>query len=196
MEKPFAAACARNQDPILEVLRAALAESRSVLEVGSGTGQHAVHFARALSHLTWHTSDLDVNHDGIRAWLDEAALPNTTGPHSLDVGGNWTVPDVDAVFTANTLHIMDWALGKRFLARVGEVLPPNGTLCVYGPFNYNGTYTAPGNAQFDIWLKNNYPSGGIRHFEDVCAEAEAADLTLVTDHAMPANNRLLQFRRR
>lgn len=195
MQKPHAPSCDRNQEPILQVLRETFAETTSVLEVGSGTGQHGVYFAGAMPHLQWHTSDLAVNHEGIRAWVTDANLSNLTGPRLLDVGGKWDVPAIDGVFTANTLHIMGWDLGQKFLAKSGECLPKGGTLCVYGPFNYGGNFTSASNAQFQIWLQNRSPECGIRDFEAVEEHANKAGLSLVQDYEMPANNRLLHFRK-
>jgi len=195
MDKPFSEACERNRDPILEALRDALVGCHSVLEVGSGTGQHAVHFAAALPHLVWQTSELPVNHAGIHAWLDEAQLPNVRPPLVLDVAGVWPAGPYDAVFTANTLHIIAWRRVEQFFAGVAGVLAAGGSLAVYGPFNYDGAFTSDSNARFDLWLKERYPEGGIRDFEQVCALARTHGLVLERDIAMPANNRILLWRR-
>lgn len=196
MDKPFAPSCERNREPILQVLSTVFAASRAVLEIGSGTGQHAVYFAEHLPHLQWHTSDLEANHAGIRAWIRDARLSNVSDPIVLDVAGDrWATPPVDAVFTANTLHIIAWPLGQRLIQEVGALLPAGGLFCVYGPFNYNGQYTSPSNAQFDIWLKNRDEASAIRDFEDVVAEAEKVGLILARDFEMPANNRTLLFRK-
>jgi len=195
-EKPFSQACENNKGPILEVLRHAFDDRRSVLEIGSGTGQHAVYFAAQLSHLEWQTSDLEQNHPGIRLWLDEAGLPNLRPPIALDV----THPDwpegFDAVFTANTTHIMPWSAVERMIARIGAELPTDGVFCQYGPFNYGGRYTSDSNARFDLWLRQVDPAQGIRDFEAVEALALQAGLELVADHALPANNRLLEWIKR
>ncbi len=196
MDKPFAPSCERNREPILRVLTTVFDASRAVLEIGSGTGQHAVFFAENLPHLHWYPSDLEANHAGIRAWIRDARLSNVSEPLVLDVAGShWTTPPVDAVFTANTLHIIAWPLGQRLIREVGALLPPGGLFCVYGPFNYGGQYTSASNAQFDIWLKNRDEASAIRDFEDVVAEAEQAGLMLAHDFEMPANNRILQFRK-
>lgn len=193
--KPFAPACERNQGPILEVLRLHFADRHRVLEIGSGTGQHAVFFAPAFPAATWQTSDVAENLPGIRMWLDEAALPNLPPPLVLDVTDTW--PDVrfDAVFSANALHIMPWSAVERFFAGVGRVLEPDGVLAVYGPFNYRGTYTSDSNRDFDGWLKQRSALSGIRDFEAVDQLARSIGCQLVKDHAMPANNRLLVWRR-
>jgi SAM-dependent methyltransferase len=196
IKKPFAPASARNREPILAALRPLLQDCRSVLEIGSGTGQHAVHFGAALPWLTWQTSDLPANHDGIRAWLDEAALPNVLPPLALDAGGDdWPAGPFDAVYTANTCHIMSWAEVQRMFRGIGQVLAPGGMLCIYGPFNRGGQATAPSNAQFDASLKAQAPHMGLRNLEDIDALARAQQLTLLADLPLPANNNLLAWRR-
>jgi SAM-dependent methyltransferase len=195
MDKPFAEACERNRGPILEVLREAFADCRSVLEIGSGTGQHAVYFAARLPYLVWQTSELPVHHAGILAWLAEAQLPNLRQPLVLDVAGDWPAATYDAAFTANTLHIMAWPLVERFFRGVRGVLAPGAVLAAYGPFNYGGAFTSESNAQFDRWLKSRDPASGIRDFDQVCALAAANGLAFVRDVPMPANNRTLLWRR-
>lgn len=194
MQKPFSQACENNKAPILSVLEQAFAEAESVLEIGSGTGQHAVWFAGHLPHLLWQPSDQEVNLAGMQLWFDEAALANLLPPVALDVTQpHWPVRQTDAIFTANTLHIMAWDAVQAFFARVPEVLAPGGKLCVYGPFNYNGAYTSESNAHFDQWLAEQCPVSAIRDFEHVNRLAEEAGLSLIADHAMPANNRLLEW---
>jgi SAM-dependent methyltransferase len=194
--KPYAESCAQNRDPILAVLREAFADRREVLEIASGTGQHAVHFGAALAHLTWHTSELPENHAGILAWLDEAGLPNVRPPLALDVNADdWPLAGVDAIFNANTVHIVGWPAVQRMFAGIGRVLAPGGLLCLYGPFNYGGAYTSDSNARFDVWLKERDPASGIRDFEAVDRLAEAQGLRLVQDIEMPVNNRTLLWRR-
>lgn len=195
MEKPYAEACARNREPLLEVLREAFAQSSRVLEIGSGTGQHAVHFAAHLPHLVWQTSELPQHHAGINAWLADARLPNLLPPLALDVAGAWPPGPFDAVFSANTLHIMAWPQVEQFFAGAARVLAGGGVLAVYGPFNYAGAYTSESNAQFDVWLKARYAGGGIRNFENVCAFARSQGFEFARDIAMPANNRTLLWRR-
>lgn len=195
MDKPYAPACDRNRDPILDVLRTRFADRRDVLEIGSGTGQHAVHFAAAMPWLTWHCSDVTDNLPGIRMWLDEAALPNTPPPRALDVDGSWPETTFDAVFSANTLHIVGWPQVEAFFAGVGRVLEEHGMLVVYGPFNYEGDYTSDSNRAFDAWLKARDPRSGIRDVETVHALAGGIGLRPVDDVAMPANNRCLVWKR-
>ena len=193
--KPFSPACERNQDAILAVLRARFADRARVLEIGSGTGQHAVHFARALPQLIWQTSDVPANLPGIRSWLAEARLGNTPAPIEFDI--NATAPEgrYDAVFTANTLHIMGWPEVQRLFALLPSMLEPGALLTVYGPFNYAGAFTSPSNAAFDASLRQADPRRGIRDIEAVDALAQAAGLVQVDDRAMPANNRCITWRR-
>jgi cyclopropane fatty-acyl-phospholipid synthase-like methyltransferase len=194
--KPFSESCVQNRGPILALLRELFADRRQVLEIGSGTGQHAVYFGAELPHLRWQTADVVQHHAGIRAWLDEAALPNVLPPLALDVSHTeWRDGRYDAIFSANTLHIMSWPEVEQFFAGVGAVLEPGGVLAVYGPFNTNGAYTSESNARFDAWLKARDPASGVRDFEAVDAQARARGLVLQQDVAMPANNRTLVWRR-
>ena len=193
--RPYSEACERNRDPIREVLREHFAGRRHALEIGSGTGQHAVHFATALPGLTWQTSDLEANLPGIRLWLEEAGLANLPPPLALDVFGRWPEARFDAVFTANTLHIMSWEGVRAVFAALPGVMADDGVLAVYGPFNYGGAFTSPSNAAFDASLKQRSPQSGIRDFEAVEALAQSIGLHLVEDRPMPAHNRTLVWRR-
>lgn len=192
--KPFSPACERNREPILAILRAVLADAKSVLEIGSGTGQHAVFFCEHLPHLVWQTSDLPANHAGIAAWLAEAQLPNVLPPLALDASGEWPAGPFDAVFSANTCHIMAWQEVVAMFASASRVLASGGALCIYGPFNYGGAFTSDSNARFDAQLRMQAPHMGIRDFEAVNRLASQLGLTLQADHEMPANNRLLVWR--
>lgn len=195
IDKPFSESCVQNRDPILAILRTLFTDRRHVLEIGSGTGQHAVYFAADLPHLVWQTADVPQHHPGIQAWLEEAALPNVLPPLALDVNDTaWRSGRYDAVFSANTLHIMGWPEVEKFFAGVGMVLEAGGILAVYGPFNYGGRYTSESNARFDAWLKARDPASGVRDFEAVDALTRAHDLVLQQDIAMPANNRTLVWR--
>lgn len=194
-QKPFAPACERNRQPILDCLRVILADVDQVLEVGAGTGQHAVFFAEHLPHLRWQPSDRAANLAGIAAWCDEARLPNLLPPVELDVDKPWPVRQVPALFSANMLHIISWPQVQRFFTALAQHLADGGVLAVYGPFNYHGRHTSESNAQFDQWLKMQSPDSAIRDFEAVDALARSVGLTLMGDHAMPANNRLLHWRR-
>lgn len=196
IDKPFSESCVQNREPILAVLREIFADCRQVLEIGSGTGQHAVYFGAALSHLVWQSADVPPHHAGIQAWLEEAALPNVRPPIALDVSqSGWRNGRYDAVFSANTLHIMGWPEVEAFFEGVGEVLEAGGVLAVYGPFNTNGAFTSESNARFDAWLKARDPASGVRDFAAVDALARAQGLVLQQDIAMPANNRTLVWRR-
>ena len=194
--KPYSEACERNQGPILVVLRGAFADARHVLEIGSGTGQHAVYFARHLPHLAWQTSDAPEHHDGIRAWIADAALTNVRQPVALDVrDARWPAPSTDAVYSANTLHIMDWDAVQAMFRGLARVLNAGGVLVIYGPFNYAGQFTSQSNARFDVSLRSRGVGSGLRDFEAVNALALGSGLTLEQDVAMPANNRTLVWRR-
>jgi predicted N-acyltransferase len=192
--KAFSQACENNKDAILSTLQTAFKNSRQVLEIGSGTGQHAVYFARNLPHLQWQTSDLLINHAGINQWITQYPSNNLSSPITVDLNTPWAASltrPVDAIFTANTLHIISWPLVHKFFDGVAQCLAKNGTLCIYGPFNYQGKFTSASNADFDLWLKDRDSGSGIRDFEAIQQLAQTAGLTLTTDHAMPANNRLL-----
>ncbi len=195
MDKPFSLACERNREPILAVLRQYFGDRSRVLEVGSGTGQHAVHFADALAHLEWQATDVEQNLPGIRAWLDEFGLPNTPSPLAWNVRDAPPATGFDAVFTANTLHIMGWDEVERLFEVLPAIVTDDARLAVYGPFNYDGQATSDSNAQFDRWLRSEDPKRGLRDFEKVDALARAAGFSLLEDRAMPANNRCIVWER-
>ncbi|HWG31169.1 MAG TPA: DUF938 domain-containing protein [Steroidobacteraceae bacterium] len=197
---PLSEACERNKGPILEVLRSALASSRRVLEIGSGTGQHATHFATHLPHLQWQPSDRGEYLPILRRRLQLQRPANLLEPLELDVRAHpWPIEGIDAVFTANTLHIMDWVAVQALFRGIGTVLGGAATraaahpavLCVYGPFRYGCRYTSDSNVAFDRFLQHRDPLSGIRDFEAVDALARSAGLNLQADHALPANNQLL-----
>lgn len=190
---PFSQACENNKIPIVEQLKKIFTTTSKVLEVGSGTGQHAVFFAAQLPHLIWQPTDLTVNHYGINAWRNELPSPNLKPPLELDVSAAWPVVQVDGIFTANTLHIMSWELVKLFFQGVGKHLALQGRLVVYGPFKYQGQFTSESNAQFDLWLKAHDSARGVRDIEDVVQLAQSVGLALISDTVMPANNQLLVF---
>jgi cyclopropane fatty-acyl-phospholipid synthase-like methyltransferase len=195
VDKPNAPSCERNRDPILDVLRTHFADRRQVLEIGSGTGQHAVYFASAMPQWQWQCTDRAEYLPGIRQWLDEAALPNTPAPFALDVNGPWPPRHYDAVFSANTLHIMSWEEVEQLFVHIAQVTTDNATLAIYGPFNYNGEYSSQSNAAFDDWLQARGAHMRIRDAEAVDALAEVAGFDLIDDVAMPANNRLRIWQR-
>ncbi|GLQ47502.1 hypothetical protein GCM10007862_25530 [Dyella lipolytica] len=195
-DKPYSAASERNREPILAVLREWFADRRQVLEIGSGTGQHAVHFAAAMPQLVWQCSDRAGNLPGMRLWLDEAALPNTPLPFEFDVTGAWPAHRYDAIFSANTLHIMAWPEVERLFAGLPAITSADAAVAVYGPFNVDGHFTSESNAAFDRDLKMRGAHMGIRDVAAVDAVAAAAGFNLSEDVAMPANNRLRLWRRR
>jgi SAM-dependent methyltransferase len=196
--KPHAPACDRNREPILALLRPLLADRERVLELGSGTGQHAVHFAAALPHLSWQTSERPGHTEAIPLWLAEAALPNTPPPLALDVTQpGWPVGGqvFDAVFTANTLHYMPWPAVEALFTHLPQVLRPDALLVAYGPFRIDGQHTSPSNAQFDTWLAGVDPRFAVRDLGEVDALARTAGLQLLARYPMPANNFTVIWRR-
>ena len=185
-------ACERNKGPILEILADAFAHSRRVLEIGSGTGQHATHFAAHLPHLTWQPSDTGAYLAGLRERVAHEGTPNLRTPIELDVRAlPWQIEPVDAIFTANTLHIMGWDAVKDLFRGVGAVTSAPAAVCIYGPFRYGGRYTSASNAEFDRYLQARDPASGIRNFEDVNTLSSEQGLHLLADHRMPANNQLI-----
>jgi Protein of unknown function (DUF938) len=187
-------ACERNKEPIRAILAQAFANSRKVLEIGSGTGQHAVHFAAHFPHLAWQPTDMGEYLAGLRERIGHEDLSNLLTPVELDVRAlPWKVERVDASFTANTLHIMSWTSVQALFRGLGTVAIAPAVLCIYGPFRYDGQYTSPSNAEFDRFLQARDPASGIRNFEDVNSLAIEQGFTLSADHLMPANNQLLIF---
>jgi hypothetical protein len=194
--RPFSQACENNKGPILQVIRPVFSRPVTVWEIGSGTGQHACYFAGQLPHVNWQPTDRQENIAGIELWRQAAGLENLRPPLVLDVtDAVWPCTRIEALFTANTLHIMSWRQVQVFFDRLGQYLAQDAPVCIYGPFNYHGRYTSDSNARFDQWLKDRDPLSGIRDFEAVTALAASIGLQLVDDVAMPANNRLLVLRR-
>lgn len=149
-----------------------------------------------MPHLEWQTSDLAENHAGVQAWINEAELANVLPPILLDMQApRWPTKQFDAVYTANTCHIMSWPQVENMFDGVGTLLIPDGVFCVYGPFNYHGAFTSESNAQFDVSLRAQGTHRAIRNIEALQELAEKNRLLLRADHAMPANNRLLIFHR-
>jgi cyclopropane fatty-acyl-phospholipid synthase-like methyltransferase len=201
MTKPFSEACLRNQQPIADALHSLLPTTANVLEIGSGTGQHAVFCAQALPHIKWQTSDLPQHHEGMLKWIEDAALDNVLPPLVLDVDQAW--PDFSAVpnghfftathvFTANTVHYIAWDSVVNMFTKVSALLPEKGLIVIYGPVNVAGQYTSEGNAGLDEWLKTCVnPLAGIKDIADIEQLAKDQGLALIDNLAMPANNRLL-----
>ncbi len=189
---PFSDACERNKGPILDVLRTEFATCTHVLEIGSGTGQHAVHFATALPDIVWQPSEVPEAMPALRKRIFSEGPSNLRAPIAIDVSATpWDVRKVDGVFTANTLHIMHWPQVTALFAGLPAVARPGTVLAVYGPFRYDGAYTSGSNASFDAMLQARDPGSGIRDFEAVDALARAAGFKLKADHAMPANNQTI-----
>lgn len=195
--KPYSAASERNREPILAVLRQHFSNRQRVLEIGSGTGQHAVHFAAALPQLIWQTSERPGELPGLRLWLDEAALPNTPAPLNLGITPGWAARvdgRYDALFSANTLHIMAWEEVETLFAGLPSVLTPGAVVAIYGPFNDNGRFTSPSNAAFDATLRTRAAHMGLRDLQAVDRLAAQHGLQLQDDVDMPAHNRCRVWR--
>ena len=193
--KKFSDACERTREPILAMLRRVFADRRHVLEIGSGTGQHAAYFAPELPHLSWQPTDVAENLPSIRLWREEAQSPGLREPIELDVDRPFPPLKADAVFSANTCHIMSWAQVERMFASVSALLPAGGVFALYGPFHYGGKATSPSNAEFDAWLRGRDPFSGVRDLEKIRDLGVKHGLSLAEDNAMPAHNRLLVFRK-
>jgi SAM-dependent methyltransferase len=190
----FSMACERNRDPILAVLRRSFAGCTDILEIGSGTGQHAVYFAAGLGFLAWHPTERAQCLGDLTARIAAEGGANLRPPLALDVTQKvWPVASADGVFTANTLHIMSWPEVTELFRGVGTVLAERAVLCIYGPFRYQGRYTSASNRAFDEQLKSGNLASGLREIDDVVGLAEGIGLTLRADHDLPANNRLLEF---
>ncbi|MFN3164687.1 MAG: DUF938 domain-containing protein [Pseudohongiellaceae bacterium] len=196
---PFSQACENNKLPILEVLKRHLETGlnrHTLLEIASGTGQHAAFFAAALPFLTWQATETSDNLEILRPRIADAELPNLPTPQALDVNGQWPMGIVDAVFSANSLHIISTRSVENFFMGVGLQLRAGGLLFVYGPFKYDEQFTSESNDRFDDWLKERDPASGIRDFEWVNDLATKAGLDLLEDNPMPANNQLLVWKSR
>ncbi len=192
--KPFSESCEQNKAVIYEAIEPYLLDGIEVLEIGSGTGQHAVHFAAMAPGIIWQASDLAENMPAINAWISDSQLFNLPEPLELDVNSQWMDKTYDLMFSANTFHIMNQDQVEQFLLRCTACLKAGGHLIVYGPFNYQGSYTSPSNERFDGWLKSRDPQSGIKHFEWIDTKARQSGLRLVNDIAMPSNNRILIWR--
>lgn len=193
---PVAPACLRNQKPIADVLQQEIAPHSVVLELASGTGQHASYITTALPDIIWQPSDLANTIDGINAWRERSANENFLPPLVLDITQDlWPVKQVDAVFSANLVHYVSWPKVRAMLAGIGRVLTDTGVVLFYGPYNYDGQFTSDGNRDLDSWLRERDPESGIKDFEQVMLAARKEKLRLVKDITMPANNRMLVFKK-
>ncbi len=197
IRKPFAESSEENKRPILRVLAERLSTARTVLEIGSGTGQHAVYFGEAMPMLIWQTSELPEMHAGIRLWLDEAGLGNVLNPIALDVeiASQWPDQQYDAVYSANTAHIMSADGVAAMFSGIGRILNRQGQFLLYGPFMYSGKHTAPSNEQFDHWLRIQAPHRGVRDLVWLKQLAKQSGMELSEDLEMPVNNRILVWRK-
>ena len=192
MTKPFSQACENNRGPISQVLERFLVDCQSVFEIGSGTGQHAVWFSRAMPHLQWQTSDRKENHQGIKQWISDSSLENIHHPLELDVGvGPWPEGLFDAVFTANTAHIMALSEVELMFSGVSKLLISGGLFCLYGPMQYSGVIAAESNRAFDAKLRAIKSTQGIREFNDLNKLAATFGMELIEDNDLPANNQLI-----
>ncbi len=193
--KPYSESCEQNRRPILSALEKLLPRTGKLLEIGAGTGQHAVYFAPCFAGLDWYPTDVEENIPGIVMWLDEARISNIRPPRVLDMRApDWPALKFDAVFSANTVHIMAWELVEVMFEGIGRLLDRHGVFCLYGPFNYHGRYTSPSNARFDQWLRQRDPQSGIRDIDQLNSLAADSGMVLDEDIEMPVNNRMLVFR--
>jgi hypothetical protein len=195
--KPYADSSEQNKQPILEVLQSQFAHSKHVLEIGSGTGQHGAWLPAFMPHLSWQCSELAENLAGIQLWLDEAGLSNTPPAIELNINQTgWPSLIIDAVFSANTFHIVSWPEVKKCFAGIGNLLPATGKFALYGPFIYGGKHTSQSNIQFDQWLKARDPKSGVRDVDDLNHLAGEQNMALIDDIEMPVNNHILVWQKR
>ncbi len=191
MAKRFSPYAQRNAAPILEVLRCELPETANVLEIGSGSGQHAVYFASEMPGLVWQTSDLESQHATISAWIADSGIDNVAEPMRLDLLSDDTPVDrIDAIFSANTAHIVSLTGVRRMFEIAGDSLRHSGLMLLYGPFSSLGQFNSPSNAEFDRSLRSRNESMGIRDIEELDALAEEHSLKRKRTYAMPANNQI------
>ena len=192
MEKPFSQACENNKKPILEVIGQYFENSDVILEIGTGTAQHAIYFAEKLRKLYWQTTDQEEYLEGINLRLNGYTHYNLGRPLPLNVlQKNWPLENCDGVFSANTSHIMNWQMVKNMFAGVSKILEPKRHFCLYGPFNFNGQYTSDSNEAFDKMLRGRDPNSGLRNFEDLQRMAESQGLSFFKQYDLPANNKIL-----
>lgn len=192
MKKPFAPSAERNRQPIREVLKEVLTGSGLLLEIGSGTGQHAAYLAKDFPFYEWQPTDLSEKLDDINTWVKESGADNILPALALDLSNpEWPVDKADAIVCINTIHIVAWLFVENLFHGAGRVLKPGGVMFVYGPYEYSDRPLEPTNVEFNEWLKMRDANSGIRKFEDVNALARENGLNLVDDIAMPANNRAI-----
>ncbi|MCP4390929.1 MAG: DUF938 domain-containing protein [Gammaproteobacteria bacterium] len=194
MNRPYAEAAEQNKSVIFEAIKPWL--KGEVLEIGSGTGQHAVYFASQVAEISWQTSELEPNLAGIESWIEDSGLDNLLAPVELDAMGTWPDHRYDFIYSANCFHIMGKDAVAHGIQGIGNCLKPGGVFALYGPFNYGGAYTSESNARFDQMLQARDPESGIKDFEWIEQLAGEAQLELLEDVAMPANNRTLIWQKR
>jgi len=195
-KKPFAESCEENKQPILEALKEIFIGEGNLLEIGSGTGQHAVYFSEHLPQLLWQPTEMEEHLAGIKLWMEDAKHNRIKAPGVLDVSTeNWPYDEIDFIFTANTTHIVSWPNVQSMFKGVGQVLKQQGLFAQYGPFNYDNKFTSESNVRFDQWLKDRNPVSGIRNFEDLVILAKENNMMLYADYEMPANNRILVWQK-
>lgn len=192
----YSRAAENNRAPIADVMGKHLPPDASVLEIGSGAGQHALHMSHTFPGITWLPSEREAVVPILRANLALYESKNIQPPLVLDLAHfAWSDDPVDAVYAANVMHIVSESLGERLVQLAADALKSSGLLMLYGPYKYNGQFTTESNATFDQWLKDRDPASGVRDFEAVIATAQCTGLTLAHDYAMPANNQMLIFER-
>ena len=192
----YSKAAENNRAPIAHVMGKHLPPDASVLEIGSGAGQHALHMSHTFPGITWLPSEREAVVPILRANLALCGSKNIQPPLVLDLADfAWSGDQVDTVYAANVMHIVSESLGERLVQLAADALEPSGLLMLYGPYKYNGQFTTKSNATFDQWLKDRDPASGVRDFEAVVATAQCTGLTLAHDYAMPANNQMLIFER-
>lgn len=195
--RAFSQACENNKNPIFNILSAQLKQVSNVLEIGSGTAQHAIFFTTLLPNLTWQTTDQGEYFSKLQELIEQQQSSQLPEPLQLDVNqAIWPVQNCEFIFTANTLHIMPWSCVEKLFLGIKSTLAEEGHFYLYGPFNYNGQYTSKSNQEFDLRLKETNQLSGIRDIEKILQLAKNAQLELLVDHEMPANNRLLHFRKK
>ena len=190
----YSQAAENNKAPIADILGRHLPSNATVLEIGSGTGQHALHMSDTIPGITWLPSEREAVVPILRANLALYGSNNIQLPLLLDLADfSWSGDPVDVVYAANVMHIVSESLGERLVQLAAEALKPSGLLMLYGPYKYDGQFTTESNATFDQWLKDRDPASGLRDFGALIATAQCVGLTLTQDYAMPANNQMLIF---
>lgn len=193
---PVVDSCLRNQRPILDVLGQFLPKNARVLEIGSGTGQHAAYMTEHLPGICWQPTEMSERLDEITLWQQHCNRAGFLPPLELDVCQDiWPARDFDAVFSANVVHFVSWPEVERLFVGVARCLNAGGLLMLYGPYNYDGQFTSEGNIALDGWLRERNPESGIKDFEQVLLLARKHHLHLRADEEMPSNNRMLVFQK-